>query len=90
MNNYSEESHVNIGSGQEFSILELARLVAETVGFHGQLLTDPSKSDGTPRKLLDISFITQLGWKPTIDFEPGLVSYYAWYLQAEADGRLRT
>jgi len=89
MNNYSGESHVNIGTGQEFSTLGLAGLVAGVVGFQGQLVTDPSKPDGTPRKLLDISFISKLGWKPSIDFEAGLADCYKWYLQAVADERLR-
>jgi GDP-L-fucose synthase len=89
MNNYSGEGHVNVGSGQEISTLNLARLVARTVGFQGQLITDPSKPDGVLRKLLDISFISRLGWKPTIDLETGLAGCYAWYLQAEAEGRLR-
>jgi len=89
MNNYSGESHVNIGTGQEFSAMELAWLVAKTIGFQGQLTTDPSKPDGTPRKLLDISFISKLGWKPAIEFEVGLAELYKWYLLAEADGRLR-
>ena len=89
MNSYSGENHVNIGTGREFSAMELARRVAGVVGFQGQLVTDPSKPDGTPRKLLDISFISRLGWKPAIEFEAGLAELYAWYLQAEADGRLR-
>ena len=55
MENYSAESHVNIGCGEDLSIMELARLVAEVVGFKGDILTDPSKPDGTPRKLLDVS-----------------------------------
>lgn len=67
---------VNVGTGEDLSILELASLVAETVGFTGQILTDPSKPDGTPRKLMDISLIRQTGWSPLIGLKAGLASAY--------------
>jgi GDP-L-fucose synthase len=89
MNDYSGETHVNVGSGHELSTLDLARLVAETVGFTGAIVTDPSKPDGTPRKLLDCSRLTQMGWKPSIALRDGLASFYQWYLEAEAAGRMR-
>lgn len=79
MHNYSGEQHVNIGSNEEMSMMELAERVAETVGFTGKILTDPSKPDGTPRKLMDSSFILNMGWKPSIDFTKGLNSTYLWY-----------
>lgn len=89
MDRYSDESPVNIGGGQEFSILELARRVAAAVGYQGEIRTDPSKPDGTPRKSLDASRLTALGWKPRITFDQGLADTYRWYLQTEATGTLR-
>jgi GDP-L-fucose synthase len=79
MTHYSGEEHVNLGSGSDLSILELAKLIAAVVGYTGRIITDPSKPDGTPRKLLDISKITSLGWRPRIRLEQGLASTYAWY-----------
>ena len=79
MTHYSGEEHVNLGSGSDLSILELANLIAAVVGYTGRIITDPSKPDGTPRKLLDISKITSLGWRPHISLEEGLASTYAWY-----------
>lgn len=67
---------VNVGTGEDLSILELASLVAETVGFTGPILTDPSKPDGTPRKLMDISLIRRTGWSPVIGLKAGLASAY--------------
>lgn len=72
MQRYSSEDIVNIGSGEEVSILALAELVAGTVGFHGRIATDPSRPDGTPRKLLDSSRIRDLGWRPSIPLGDGL------------------
>jgi GDP-L-fucose synthase len=67
---------VNVGVGEDITILQLATLVAETVGFQGEILTDPSKPDGTPRKLLDISKIKSTGWTPQVDFRNGLAAAY--------------
>jgi GDP-L-fucose synthase len=72
---------INIGSGREITIRELAELVAEVVGFRGQLVFDTSKPDGTPRKLLDVSRLQALGWKPKIEFREGIARAYADYLQ---------
>ena len=72
---------VNIGSGEEISILNLAKAVAQTVGFEGQITTDPSRPDGTPRKLSDISRIRATGWSPRIGLSEGLKSAYASFLQ---------
>jgi GDP-L-fucose synthase len=67
---------VNVGTGEDLTILELAKLVAATVGFTGEILTDPTKPDGTPRKLLDISKIKATGWQPVIPFHDGLAAAY--------------
>lgn len=81
---------VNIGSGTEISIRELASLVAETVGFQGQILTDPSKPDGTPRKLSDISAIRNTGWEPKIELPRGLRSAYESFLKEQQTLTLRS
>jgi GDP-L-fucose synthase len=67
---------VNVGTGEDLTILELARLVAETTGFTGDILTDPTKPDGTPRKLLDVSRIKATGWQPAVPFKAGLAAAY--------------
>ena len=80
---------VNLGVGKDVTILELAGLVANTVGFKGEIKTDPSKPDGTPRKLLDVSRLTESGWKAGISLEDGLVNAYDDFLQALGDGVAR-
>ncbi|MBL8811245.1 MAG: GDP-L-fucose synthase [Planctomycetaceae bacterium] len=80
---------VNLGSGSEISILELARLVARTVGFTGSIETDPSKPDGTPRKLCDISRIQATGWQPKISLEVGVALAYQDFLRDFGTERLR-
>ena len=82
MTHYSGESHVNVGSGSDISILALAKLVARVVGFSGDVVTDPSKPDGTPQKLLDSRQIRNLGWHPRIALEDGLASTYAWFVNS--------
>jgi GDP-L-fucose synthase len=79
---WSDEEPVNIGAGSDVTIAELARLIADIVGFDGRFLFDPTKPDGTPRKLLDISKITELGWHPGIDLETGIRQTYDWYRTA--------
>ena len=69
----------NVGCGEDLTITELARLVAEVAGYSGRLEFDPSKPDGTPRKLLDVTRLTRLGWKPKISLREGLASAYRWY-----------
>ena len=81
MTSYSGESHINVGSGADMTILELASRIAGVVGFRGSIATDPSKPDGTPRKLLDVSKLSDLGWKPKIPFEEGIASTYRWFLE---------
>jgi GDP-L-fucose synthase len=76
---YSGESPINIGWGRDISIAELARLVADAVGFKGELRFDRSMPDGTPRKLLDTSRLTALGWQPKITLDVGLTSTYDWF-----------
>jgi GDP-L-fucose synthase len=72
MQNYSEENHINVGSGQEVSILELANIVKDIVGYNGNIIHDLSKPDGTPRKLMDNSKINSLGWFAKIDLKKGV------------------
>jgi GDP-L-fucose synthase len=79
MTHYSSGEHVNVGVGSDLTVLELAKVVAGVVGFTGEIVTDPSKPDGTPRKLLDISTLTSLGWHPRIGLEDGLASTYSWF-----------
>lgn len=80
---------VNVGSGDEVTILELARLIGEVVGFKGKIVTDPSRPDGAPRKLADISRITSTGWRPQISLRHGLVQTYQDFLGHAAAGELR-
>ena len=82
MRNYSGAMSVNIGTGEEISISALASLVAETVGYSGRIVHDTAKPDGTPRKLLDITRLLALGWKPAIALHEGLRSTYDWYLKS--------
>lgn len=72
---------INVGSGQEVSIAELAGMVKRTVGFEGELVFDTSKPDGTPRKLADSSRLNSLGWQHRIDLEEGLDDVYRWFLE---------
>jgi GDP-L-fucose synthase len=76
MENYSDMQFVNIGTGEDISIKDLALLVKKIVGFHGELVFDTSKPDGTPRKLMDVSKINQLGWKHKINLEEGISQVY--------------
>ena len=81
---------VNVGSGEDISIRELAELVAEVVSYPGEIRLDTSKPDGTPRKLMDNSLINSLGWKPRIDLKTGIASAYRDFLNALESGRLRS
>lgn len=89
MKHYSGEEHVNIGTGVDLPIADLAQLVCDVVGFRGALRFDVSKPDGTPRKLLDVSRIAELGWRPRVSLEDGIERTYLWYLQNEAGPRVR-
>jgi GDP-L-fucose synthase len=76
---YAGEEPVNVGCGSDVSIAELARLIADAAGFRGRILYDSTKPDGTPRKLLDVSRITAMGWRPKINLAEGIAQTYAWY-----------
>jgi GDP-L-fucose synthase len=84
MERYSDELHVNIGWGEDVSIRELAELIAEVVGFEGTFRYDRAKPDGAPRKLLDVSRLTALGWRPRIALREGLADAYRWFLEHAA------
>jgi GDP-L-fucose synthase len=79
---YDSSLHLNIGTGQEISILNLAKKIAEQVGFKGEIVWDRRKPDGTPRKILDVTRISALGWEPTITLDIGITSTIDWYRQA--------
>jgi len=79
MQNYDGEAFVNVGVGQDISIRELAELIREVVDFEGEIRFDTSKPDGTPRKLLDVSRISQIGWRPKVPLMQGLKQTYSWY-----------
>lgn len=81
---------VNVGYGSDISILELAHAIAGVVGYTGAIATDPSKPDGTPRKLTDSSLLRSTGWKPTVSFEEGLRLAYEDFLKALESGNLRS
>jgi len=86
---YDSSMHLNIGTGEEISIKDLAHLIASLTNFEGEILWDASKPDGTPRKVLDISRIKALGWKPSISLEHGIASTINWYRTASANGKIR-
>ncbi len=77
---YSDDGLVNIGTGKDITIAEFARVVAATVGYSGDISFDPSRPDGTPRKLLDISRLARLGWRATTSLEDGIRLAYQAYL----------
>lgn len=79
MRHYDEEEIINVGVGEDISIRELAELIARVVGFKGEIVYDTSKPDGTPRKLLDVSRLFALGWRPRISLEEGLRQTYEWF-----------
>jgi GDP-L-fucose synthase len=81
---YSGDSHVNVGSGEDLTILELARLVAEVVGFKGEIVCDASKPDGTPRKLMSADKLRGMGWAPRIGLRDGIAATYRWFLEHAA------
>src|SRR3954451_418050 len=86
---YDGPERTNIGVGEDLTIRELAELVAEIVGFEGELNFDTTKPDGTPRKLLDVSKIHTLGWKARIDLRDGLTRTYRWYREQLDSGALQ-
>jgi GDP-L-fucose synthase len=86
LDEYDEPGPINIGYGEDLPIKELATLVAETVGFAGEIVWDSKRPDGTPRKILDSSRIRSLGWEPRVHLREGLASTYAWFLENRASG----
>lgn len=85
---YDGSVAINIGSGQEVSILELAQSVSKIVGFEGAINFDTTKPNGTPRKLIDSKALNNLGWNPRINLESGIASTYAWFLNNNAKGSI--
>lgn len=83
MRRYDSDQIINVGTGQDITIAELARGLATVTGFEGHIRFDTSKPDGTPRKLLDIGRITALGWRPSIPLSSGLSSTHQWYLETQ-------
>lgn len=86
---YDDAVAINVGTGVDLEIRELANLIAQVTGYNGDIEWDTSKPDGTPRKLLDVSRINKLGWRSEITLEQGVASTYQWYLQALDNGSLR-
>jgi GDP-L-fucose synthase len=87
MRNYSGPEHVNVGTGTDVTIRELAELIRKVVGFEGGFRFDSSKPDGTPRKLLDVSKLAQLGWAASTPLEEGLHLSYRWFLEHQQEAR---
>ncbi|MEM8734608.1 MAG: NAD-dependent epimerase/dehydratase family protein, partial [Planctomycetota bacterium] len=81
---------VNVGAGTDLSILQLAELISDVVGYAGEIKTDPSKPDGTPRKLTDISLLRSTGWAPHTALKDGLAKTYADFLEGRQNGSLRS
>jgi GDP-L-fucose synthase len=88
LDSYDSAEPINVGTGKDISIRELAEAIAEVVGFNGRIVQDTSRPDGTPRKLLDISRITSLGWSPTITLRSGLESTYRWFVEHQEEARM--
>ncbi|MDG1691412.1 MAG: GDP-L-fucose synthase [Alphaproteobacteria bacterium] len=84
LKHYSDMSHVNLGTGEDVTIRQLAETITKTLGFEGILSFDASKPDGTPRKLLDVSKINNLGWRHQLDLETGLAAAYQWFVENAA------
>ena len=85
LQNYSGEEHVNIGTGKEITIKALAEMVREIVGFEGEIIWDDSMPDGTPRKLLDVSKLHDIGWKEKVSLRDGIRLEYEWYLSQDRE-----
>jgi GDP-L-fucose synthase len=81
MQNYNEPKHINVGTGEDVRIWELANIISDVVGFPGEILWDFTKPNGTPRKVLNVDKIKSLGWEPKIDFREGIEKTYEWYLK---------
>ncbi len=88
LDHYDDPTTINVGTGSDVTIRELAELVARTVGYEGAIVQDTSKPDGTPRKLLDVSRLTELGWQARIGLEDGVRATYEWFVRHHAAARL--
>lgn len=84
LESYDDPMPINIGTGTDLTILELAQIIARVTGFDGTIRTDPRKPDGTPRKLLDVSRLRSLGWEPRISLEDGIADTYRWFVDNAA------
>ncbi|MGJ7041007.1 GDP-L-fucose synthase [Shinella sp. BE166] len=84
LKNYEDYEHINVGSGEDIPILDLMKLIADVVGFEGRIETDPSKPDGTPRKLMSNEKLARLGWRPSTGLREGISRAYRWYLENAA------
>jgi GDP-L-fucose synthase len=84
LENYDAPAIVNVGWGEDISIQQLVELICDVIGFGGAITFDASKPDGTPRKLLDVSKLTALGWHPSISLRDGIARTYEWFLQQAA------
>ncbi len=80
-------SHINVGTGRDHSIFEIAKLIANVTGFDGDILTDPTKPDGTMRKLMEVSRLAEMGWQAQIDLHEGLKSTYDWFVSHQSELR---
>ncbi len=89
MQEYDDDEIVNIGLGTDVTILELAELIGSAVGFDGELIFDPSKPDGTPRKLVDVTKINRSGWRAEIELRDGISATYDWFKEALKSGSVR-
>lgn len=81
INNYSDEIHLNIGTGEDVEIRELAQIIKEVVGYQGEIVNDITKPDGTPRKLLNVDRLHSTGWKHKVELKEGIEKVYRWYLE---------
>ena len=84
------QAHINVGTGKDVTIKELAEIIRRVVGFQGELQFAPTKPDGVPRKLLDVSRLRNLGWQHVVELEEGIMKTYDWYLKALEKGRVRS
>ena len=81
-------SHINVGTGADITILELAQLIAKLTGYTGKISTDPTKPDGSMRKLMDVGRLAKMGWRARIQLEQGLADTYEWYLANTQTARM--
>ena len=89
MNNYDESMHINIGTGNDSTIAELAQLIKDIIGYQGELLFNQNQLDGTPQKLLNVEKLTNLGWQASISLKDGLQKAYEWYVEHYSEVRKR-